>query len=174
MAFQARLVMLFCCAVAFSTAKAAPLLPSAHPKTFCELAANLGYPSRGYNPNTGGCASNMTDVTPTSGRNGLANNLAFYSMGEVDSPAKLMRVSLILNVNNVREKAKAHAELARVAGAISTKILGAEPQGLQNAIRQGASRKWVSGEWATEVKYSVWPTGLGHDISVYFRPSGNK
>lgn len=174
MVFQARLAMFFCGTVVFSTAQSAPLLPSAHPKTFCELAANLGYPSRGYNPNTGGCASNMTDVTPTPGRSGLTNNLAFYSMGEVDSPAKLMRVSLILNVNNVREKAKAHAELARVAGAISTKILGAEPQGLQDAIHQGVSRKWVSGEWATEVKYSVWPTDLGHDISVYFRPSGNK
>jgi hypothetical protein len=174
MSFHVPLTAFVCCIVTFSSAYAAPLSTSAHPKTFCDLAKDFGYPSRGYNPNTGGCASNMTGVTPTAGKNGLANNLAFYSMSEVDSPEKLMRVSLILNVNNVREKAKAHAELVRVAGAISTKILGTEPQGLQNAIRQGVSRKWVSGEWTTEVKYSVWPTGLGHDISVYFRSSGNK
>lgn len=174
MASQTRLIIFFYCAVAFSDAQATPLLPSAHPKMFCELAGNLGYPSRGYNPNTGGCASNMTDVTPTPGRNGLANNLAFYSRGEADSSAKLKCVSLILNVNNTSEKTKAHMELARVAGAVAAKILGTEPQGLQNAIRQGSSRKWVSGVWTTEVKYSVWPTGLGHDVSVYFRPSDGK
>lgn len=150
--------------------QAAPLLPSAHPKTFCELARDLGYPSRGYNPATGGCASNMTDVTSNAGRNGLANNLAFYSMGEFDNPAKLMRVSLILNVNNIDERAQAHAELARVAGVVATRILGVEPQNLKNTIRQGSSGEWALSEWTTEVKYSIWPTGHGHDISVHFRP----
>lgn len=174
MPFHVYLIAFVCCIAAFSSVCAAPLSPSAHPKTFCELSKNLGYPSRGYNPNSGGCASNMIDVTPTPGRNGLRNNLAFYSMGEVDNPVKLMRVSLILNVNNPREKAKAHAELARVAGVVATKILGVEPKGLQNAIRSATSRRWESGEWTTEVKYSVWSTGLGHDISVYFRPSGSR
>lgn len=153
-----------------AVAQRAPLSPVSHPRTFCELAADLGYPSRGYKDRTGGCASNMTEVTPNPGRNGLNNNLAFYSMGEVDRPVKLQRVSLILNVNNTREKAKAQAELARVATSVATKILGKPLVEITSVIHQGGSRKWDSGAWTVEVKTEVWPTGLGQDTTVYFRP----
>jgi hypothetical protein len=153
-----------------ATAQQTPLSPASHPRTFCELASDLGYPSRGYKDHTGGCASNMIEVTPTRGSNGLNNNLAFYSMGETDSPGKLQRVSLILNVNNTREKAKAHAELARVASGVAAKILGKAPTELASILRQGGSRTWDSGAWTVEVKTSVWPTGLGQDTTVYFRP----
>lgn len=151
-------------------AQQTPLSPTSHPRTFCELASDLGYPSRGYKDHTGGCASNMIDVTPTAGSNGLNNNLAFYSMGDTDRPGKLQRVSLILNVNNTREKAKAQVELARVASGVATKILGKPPAELASVLRQGGSRTWDSGAWAVEVKTTVWPTGLGQDTTVYFRP----
>lgn len=151
-------------------AQQAALSPTAHPRTFCELAADLGYPSRGYKDHTGGCASNMIDVTPTPGSNGLNNNLAFYSMGESSNLGRLQRVSLILNVNNTREKAKAQAELARVATGVATKLLGKPPVELSTVIKQAGSRTWTSGVWRVEVKSEVWPTGLGQDTTVYFRP----
>ena len=152
------------------TSRAAPLSPMAHPRTFCELAADAGYPSRGFKEHAGTCASNMADVTPTPGRNGLKNNLAFYSMGHTGNTSKLLRVSLILNVNNVREKAKAHSELARVAKSVAAKLLGEVPPQLGAVVESAGSKTWFSGSWALEVKSNVWPTGLGHDITVYFRP----
>ena len=112
----------------------------------------------------------MTDVSPTSGKNGLNNNLAFYSMGKSDDAKKLQRVSLILNVNNVREKAKAHRELSRVAKSVATKILGEPLPQLSAVIEANGSRTWEVGEWSIEVKSDIWPTGLGHDMTVYFRP----
>lgn len=157
-------------ATPLAIAQQTPLSPTSHPRTFCDLASDLGYPSRGYKDHTGGCASNMIDVTPTAGSNGLNNNLAFYSMGDTDQPGRLQRVSVILNVNNTREKAKAHAELTRVASAVATKILGKPPVELASILRQGGSRTWDSGAWTVEVKTSAWPTGLGQDTVVYFRP----
>lgn len=154
-------------------AAAASLSPKSHPKTFCDLAKDLGYPSRGYKESTGGCASNMIEVTSTPGKGGLRNNLAFYSMGEYDSPSKLQRVSLILNVNNPAEKAPAQAELARVAVALAKKIAGQAPADLNDIILKAKSKTWPTGEWAIDVKTTVWPTGLGQDTTIYFRPAAN-
>lgn len=151
----------------------AGLSPNQHPRSFCGLAADLGYQSRGYKEATGGCSSPMLDVTPTPGRNGLQNNLAFYSMGDVSSPAKLDRVSLILNVNNVKEKAKAQEELARVATGVSSKLLPQVPADLREVILRAGSKSWAVGAWSVVVKTSVWPTGLGQDTYVYFRPVAN-
>lgn len=152
---------------------AAPLSANAHPRTFCDLAKDLGYPSRGYKDSTGGCASNMIEVTATPGKGGLRNNLAFYSMGEYDSPSKLQRVSLILNVNNTNEKAPAQAELARVSTAIAKRIVGQAPADMNDVLLKGKSKTWSVGEWAIEVKTTVWPTGLGQDTTVYFRPAAS-
>ena len=153
-----------------ATAQQAVLSPTAHPRTFCEVAADLGYPSRGYQDHTGVCGSKMTDVTPTPGRNGLTNNLAFYSMAKLSTPGKLQRVSLILNVNNTREKTRAQEELARVADGVATKLLGKTPAELSTVIKQAGSKRWTLGVWTVEVKSEVWPTGLGQDTTVYFRP----
>lgn len=156
--------------VSLTHAQTRRLAPTAHPSTFCELAADLGYPSRGYKAHTGSCGSNMIEVTPTPGKNGLNNTLAFYAMGASSDPSKLMRVSLILNVNNTREKSQAQAELARVATGVATKIVGVEPPGFEAVIRQAGSKKWAAGEWTIEIKSDVWPTGLGQDTAVYFWP----
>jgi hypothetical protein len=150
-------------------ANAAQLLPTAHPKTYCELAAGLGYPSRGYNKSTGGCASNMKPIGGA-GPNGLENNLAYYVMGEFSNPSRLMRLSLILNINNSTEKASAHAELARVASGLARKVLGSIPKGFEQSILMPASQQWSQGDWQLEVKHSAWSTGLGYDITVYLRP----
>ena len=149
----------------------APLLPSAHTRTFCALAADLGYPSRGYKLHTGGCASDMKDVTPVAGSNGLNNNLAFYAMGDINKPEKLKRVSLILNINNPKEQTKAQAELSRVAIGVARKIIGKEPADLDAVIRNSSSKKWISGKWSIEIKTTKWPTGKGQDTTVHFRPS---
>ncbi|WP_146219458.1 hypothetical protein [Sphaerotilus hippei] len=151
---------------------AGPVLSSkAHPKVFCEMAADLGYPSRGYKERTGGCASDMVDVTPAPGRSGLKNNLAFYSMGAFDEPSRLQRVSLILNVNNVNQKSMALAELVRVASSLSVKLVGIIPVGFAGVLGNAGSKTWSVGEWTVEVKSSVWPTGQGQDTTVYFRPA---
>ena len=155
-----------------STALAGPpMSPKAHPRTFCDLAIDLGYPSRGYKENTGGCASNMTEVTPSAGKNGLNNNLAFYSMGHTEAPSKLQRVSLILNVNNIKQKAKAQAELFRVARGLANKIVGQMPADFESVVQNAKSKTWPIGEWTIEVNSSVWRTGLGQDTTIYFRPS---
>jgi len=156
------------------TSNAAPMSPTAHTRTFCDLAIDLGYASRGYNVNTAGCASDMTPVTPTPGRNGLRNNLAFYSMSTFEESGRLMQVSLILNVNNTHEQVAAHAELARVASGVATKLLGKVPDGLEKAIQGPTIGSWISGEWLVEVRHDTWRTGLGHDITVYFRKATGK
>jgi hypothetical protein len=151
--------------------EAAPLLPSSHPSKFCDLAVDLGYPSRGYKTATGGCASNQMPIG-AEGLYEIENNLAFYVMGDFDDPTKLMRVSLILNVNNRKEEAAARAELRRVATALSRKITGAVPQGFEKAILNPTSKQWNAGDWMVEVKHTVWPKGRGYDLTIYFRPIG--
>lgn len=141
----------------------------AHPRDFCDLAKDVGYPSRGYKESTGGCASNMIEVTNLPGGNGLKNNLAFYSMGEYGNSSKLQRASLILNVNNTAQKDKAQAELNRVASAVASKIFGKVPNGLKETILKARTKSWTEGEWSIEVKTTVWPTGQGQDTTVYFR-----
>lgn len=143
---------------------------AAHPQTFCEMAAELGYPSRGYRSFSGICASDMIDVTPTPAPNGLRNNLAFYAMSEVGQPDRLQRVSLILNVHNTREGAKAQAELARVAQALAAKILGQPLDSLESVIRQSGTMRWEVGLWMVEVRTEFWRSGLGQDTKVEFRP----
>ena len=108
--------------------------PKAHRRTFCDFAAEVGYPTRGFKEDAGICSSNMTDVATTPGKNRLRNNLAFYSMAEHDSVAKLHRVSLILNINNTAEKAPAYAELVRIASGVAAKIVGQPPAGFAQVI----------------------------------------
>jgi len=153
-----------------ATAQASQMSPSAHPRTFCELAASAGYPSRGFNAETGGCGSNMKEVTPNAGRNGLTNNLAYYARANSTLPSKLHRVSLILNVNNTLEQAKAHAELLRLANTVGAKIVGATPPDLAAVVVALRSNSWDVGQWSIQVKSEKWPTGLGYDISVFFVP----
>jgi hypothetical protein len=145
-----------------------------HPKVYCELAANVGYPSRGYKAATGGCASNYIDVTHAPGPNGLPNNLAFYSTGQDKNPTRLERISLILNVNNSRETTEAHSELARVANSVAAQLMPSIPKELRRTILQGQSSSWATGPWTTEVLTTTWPTGLGHDVTVHFRPTDEK
>lgn len=144
--------------------------PALHPREYCELARGLGYPSRGYKAHSGGCSSEMTAVTPTPGRNGLENNLAFYVLGTGENATRISRVSLILNVNNVHEKARAQAELDRVATSVAARLVGAVPNDFSGVVKRAGSKRWTQGSWEIEVKSEVWPTGLGQDIRVYFRP----
>lgn len=157
-----------------STASASGLPATSHPSIYCSLGAEIGYPSRGYKEHTGGCASNMIDITRTPGENGLRNNLAFYTMGKVNSPSKLERISLILNINNIRQKTLAQRELTRAAKILASKLTGTTPPDISSTITKSSSKTWHTGEWTIEVKSSIWPTGLGQDIAVYFRPSSQQ
>jgi len=141
-----------------------------HPRAYCDLAAPVGYPSRGFNPQSGGCASNQVPVTPKPGPSGLENNLAYYSSGKTDDSSKLSRIAIILNVNNPREKVLAQGELARVADAIATALLGSAPPDLAKTIKAAGSKSWQAERWSIEVKTEVWRTGLGQDTSVFFKP----
>jgi hypothetical protein len=144
--------------------------PTLHPRAYCELARDLGYPSRGYKGHTGGCSSEMTAVTPTPGRNGLENNLAFYVLGTGENATRISRVSVILNVNNVREKARAQAELQRVANSVAARLVGTVPRDFSAVAKRAGSKRWTQGSWEIEIKSEVWPTGLGQDTRIYFRP----
>lgn len=159
---------------ATADAAASGLSSAGHPREYCSIGAEIGYPARPYNFSTGACASNYTDVGKTLGRNGMLNNLAFYSMSSIEQPNRLQRVSLILNINNVAETNVSREVLVKAASTASKRILGAEPAGFSAAIRAGKNSAWTDSEWRTEVVYRDWPTGLGHDISVRFIPTGTK
>lgn len=152
---------------ATKSAFSAGIPPTWHPRDYCSIGAEVGYTTRPFNA-MGVCASNMVDIGKTPGRNGMLNNLAFYSVSDTVQPTKLQRVSLILNVNNAAETIAAREYLVRAATAVSKKILGAEPAGFASAIRAGNRAAWTNSEWRTEVVYTDWPTKLGHDISVRF------
>ena len=168
----ARLALGLWAAAQGTGALAAGLAANQHPKEYCELAAEAGYPSRGYKAHTGGCSSAMRELSAQEGRNGMANNLAFYAMGTVGQPSKLQRVSLILNVNNEAQTRPARRELSRVSQAVALKLLGQVPPGLEAAVLEGKSRQLgrISG-WSVEVVSTPWPTKLGHDINVRFLPA---
>ena len=150
------------------------LSPNAHPKTYCDLAISLGYPSRGYKETTGGCASNMKLVGSEGLSYGDENNLAFYVMSETDNPKNLLRITLILNVNNVTERNIANAELARVATGLYKKILGSSNATLETAILKEKSQKWTDGKWRIEIKNDVWKNKKGYDTTIYFLPAEGK
>lgn len=151
---------------------AAGLDPKQSPSAFCDLASDLDYVTRPFNPKTGSCATEMRDVTPTPGKNGLQNNLAYYVMGQLDAPTQLERISLILNINNDTESAKAHAELERVAVPVAKRLLGEEPKGFAAAVKAGKAQSWTSAGWHVQVVPTQRPAKQGRDVSVQFTPAG--
>ena len=160
--------------LAAANASAAGLPSTLDPREYCAIGAEIGYPTRPYNDSTGGCASEMVAIGAESDGGGLANNLAFYSTSQIHAgqPKKLERVSLILNVNNAAETARARNELIRAATAASKRLLGAVPAGFVAAIKEGKTATWKNAQWRSDVIYSSWPNGRGHDISVRFTPAG--
>lgn len=166
-----KLFIVFLLAVAVNSSAAQGLSPTHYPRDYCFLGAAAGLPTRPFNNSTGTCGSNYVDVGKTPGRNGMFNNLAFYSMGSIENRDDLQRVSMILNVNNVADTKTAREALVKSAAIISKKILGAEPAGLAAAIRGGQNAAWTTELWRAEVAYRNWPSGLGHDISVRFIPT---
>ena len=95
----------------FSIASAASLDATSHPKEFCNLASDLGYSSRPYKEITGRCASQMINVTPNPGGNGLKNNLADCCSAWDSNKNKVDYISLLLNVNYKKKKLKCHFDL---------------------------------------------------------------
>ena len=154
----------------FSIASAASLDATSHPKEFCNLASDLGYSSRPYKEITGRCASQMINVTPNPGGNGLKNNLAYYVSALDSNKNKLDYISLILNVNNKKQKSKANLELAKVSISVLNKINGKAPNDFHEVIKNGGSKNWIKGNWKIEVKTTIWPTGQGQDTRVEFSP----
>lgn len=162
---------LFTTVAAFASEPAAGLSADQHPSKYCDLAKEQGYSGGPFGKNSGACSSATKSVTPTPGTSGLYNGLTFYSMGFMSEPGELHRVSLILNVNNEREAAKARAELARVAAAVATKLLGNVPKELQATILSGKTKTWSGSVWDVDVITTRWPTKLGHDITVRYTPA---
>lgn len=160
--------------IAAANASATGLPSTLHPREYCAVGAEIGYPTRPYNDSTGGCASEMVDIGSEGSSGGSPNNLAFYSRSQIYAgrPTKLERVSMILNVNNAVETTRARHELVRAATAASKRLLGSVPAGLAAAIREGRTATWKNAQWRSEVIYSGWSNGRGHDISVRFTPAG--
>jgi hypothetical protein len=145
-----------------------------HPMSYCDLAADVGYSTRGYKAQSGGCSTQYIDVTTAAGKNGLANNLAYYVLSGDKSEAELYRISLVLNVNNEADSYQAKQEMVRIAKSVFVKIFLTETTRLTDAINTGKSETWTLGEWLVQVKHSSWPSGLGHDVTVNFLPARNK
>lgn len=168
-----RLLLSITAFLSSSVVAAAGMTPTYHPRDFCLIGAEAGLPTRPFNYRTGGCSSNYVDISTKPGKGGMVNNIAFYSMSREDAIDKLMRVSLILNVNNPADTAASREILIKAATITARRILGVEPAGMAAAIRAGNSSAWTGLNWRTEVVYRNWPTGIGHDISVRFMPTGS-
>jgi len=159
------------CFFAFSSlVNAAPISVNAHPRDFCNLAADMGYTTGLYKEKSGSCATHMFTVTPTPGKNGLKNNLAYYVNSLEYDKNKIGMVSMILNVNNIKQKSKANLELAKVATSVLKKINGSVPDDFFEVIKKGESKAWKQGRWLIDVKTTIWETGQGQDTRVEFLP----
>lgn len=164
-------IKLFTCLIAFSSLSvfAGDLKSSKNTKDFCALANELGYKTRGYKASSGGCATDMVEISPP-GKNGLGNNLAYYATGESADPSKLDYVSFILNVNNTSKKKNSYEELYRVSSKVGESIFGKLPSDFKIIIINGKSKSWKENDWEIKVNTSIWPTGLGQDTRIIFEP----
>lgn len=148
---------------------ASDLSTSRNTREFCNLAEEFGYKSKGYKSSSGGCGTQMVEISKP-GKNGLGNNLAYYSNGTLENPEKLDYLSFILNVNNIKDKESAQKELSLVSSKVGLKILGKMPNDFEKIVIDGKSKSWIENGWEIKVQTTVWPTGQGQDTRILFSP----
>ena len=135
----------------------------------CEFLTDLGYPTHGwrhYYGNDYGCTSPSKEI----GFSGpvwapaLKNNLAYIVNG---TATKVIRLMLIVNINNLDEADEAHKELLRTAVLLIKKSLNKPlPNNIREAIIKGKNISSKIGNAHIDVILNDWPTGKGYDIKV--------
>lgn len=149
-----------------------PLPANLHPSAYCSMAKDSGLPSRKpYSEAIGTCGSDRKQVTPTPGVGGLHNSVFYTVLGAADNTRTLGRLSLMLNVNNVREGDAAKKALAKHAEQLATNILGENrPQDLTSAVIQGKSKSWRLPTWHLEVGREDFDNKKGYTLYVRLTP----
>ncbi|CAN7711712.1 hypothetical protein [Variovorax paradoxus] len=168
--FQSRMTLVTAALAAMlpCMAVAQGLKPNQPPKDFCPLGQKIGLPTGRVSED--GCSSAPYVASPTPGRNGLNNTLAFYSLSEPGKETELLYISLMLNVNNPAEAEIANKMLVTAAEGLAGQVLGKVPPGLVEATRKSRNGTWKSGGWNVEVNRKEWNTSSGgHQVTVRFR-----
>jgi len=157
-----------------ATALASPgaLPANLHPRAYCALAKDSGLPSRKpYSEASGTCGSDRKQVTPTPGATGLHNSVFYAVLGATDNPRALGRLSLVLNVNNMRESEAAKNALAQHAEQLVSRVLGeSRPSNLTNAVVQGKPKSWRLATWHVEVAREDSDDKKGYTLYVRLTP----
>lgn len=153
-ALKASTAALLTATAATALANPGTLPANLHPRAYCALAKDSGLPSRKpYSEASGTCGSDRQQVTPTPGVAGLRQLGVFYAvLGATDNPRTLDRLSLVLNVNNVKEGDAAKKALAQYAEQLGHPRLWGDPTtDLASAVIQGKPKSWRLPAWHVEV-----------------------
>lgn len=167
--FKSKYTVFFCTIISCGSAFSGEMPPSST-KDFCDLASSVGYPSRGFRVNSNGCSSEMVDVPGSASSNGISNNIAYYAIGDSYGNGRIGKVSIILNINNTKNKSRSLDELISVANYVGYQVLGGIPKEFSGFVKSGKNAKWQSGAWLLEIKHDRWSTGLGQDIKIMYYP----
>ena len=157
-----------------AVASPGPFPANLHPRAYCALAKDSGLPSRKpYSEASGTCGSDRKQVTPTPGVAGLHNSVFYAVLGATDNPRTLDRLSLVLNVNNVKEGDAAKKALAQYAEQLATRVFGeTRPPDLASAVIQGKPKSWRLPAWHVEVAREDFENKKGYTLYVRLIPSG--
>ncbi|ENA27504.1 hypothetical protein EGJ52_23570 [Pseudomonas luteola] len=157
---------IFCLTISFPLLAHAELADT-DPDSVCQFLAASDLKGRkwtDYGDGTAGCASDYKDIG-----NGvpLANNLAYYVMGQGNEAE---RVKLVMNANQPNAAAPAIKQLSNAASKLSPKALGVPlPDSVRKAIAKGEPVVVNVGSGEVEVLKDIWPSGKGYEIQVMMR-----
>lgn len=149
----------------FSASIAHAELKTTSPTDVCDILNKSGLSTKGWKDNYGyGCNSPYKELG--SGYP-LANNLAYYADGSVDS---VTQVKLVVNINNKASAKVAHKALLDASEILSKNLSGESlPKSLINAIINGKSASHNVGKTVVDIVRVDWPTGKGYEVKVIFK-----
>ena len=173
-ALKASTAALLTATAATALANPGTLPANLHPRAYCALAKDSGLPSRKpYSEASGTCGSDRKQVTPTPGVAGLHNSVFYAVLGATDNPRTHDLLSLVLNVNNVKEGDAAKKALAQYAEQLATRVFGeTRPPDLASAVIQGKPKSWRLPAWHVEVAREDFENKKGYTLYVRLIPSG--
>lgn len=142
-------------------------LQQTEPTHVCALLADQGLKGRkwiDYGDGTSGCASDYKDIGAGAP---LANNIAYYVMGEGSVAGE---VKLVVNFNQPSRPGPGIQALGKAAEALAPKVLGGKITGeVRKAIVKGVPTTASVGSGTVEVIRQEWPTGKGYELQVIMK-----
>ena len=137
------------------------------PSQACELLSEVNLATRGWineYDESYGCSSDYKEIGSGSP---LANNLAYYVEGNIDS---VFQVYLTLNINDKKSAGLAQKELITVSQLLCQRTTGSKlPQKLIDAIRKGKNESQKLGNATIEIERQNWPTGRGYEVKLIIK-----